>query len=109
MIFRRRSNNTGESGAAFDSSVIDAVWRKATIVAGVDPRYRRKDACGAWIDRNKYGDTVYNGYGWEIDHLIPVAAGGTDGLANLQPLHWQNNRAKGDARFGWICAVSAKR
>ncbi|MCB9047275.1 MAG: HNH endonuclease [Chitinophagales bacterium] len=35
-------------------------------------------------------------YGWEIDHIIPVAAGGTDNIHNLQALHWKVNEEKGD-------------
>jgi 5-methylcytosine-specific restriction endonuclease McrA len=58
---------------------------------------RRLDACWAIIDWGAYGDTTENGTGWEIDHTIPVASGGGDSLDNLQPLQWQNNRAKGDS------------
>jgi 5-methylcytosine-specific restriction endonuclease McrA len=38
-------------------------------------------------------------YGWEIDHIIPVACHGSDLLTNLQPLYWKNNRRKGDSLF----------
>jgi hypothetical protein len=38
-----------------------------------------------------------------------VAKGGSDDLANLQPLQWQNNRTKGDTwPQGWSCAVVSK-
>ncbi|MCB9358266.1 MAG: HNH endonuclease [Calditrichaeota bacterium] len=59
------------------------------------------DSCGAKIRRECYGMT--NEYGWEIDHILPVAEGGTDVLSNLQPLHWENNRHKGDCYPRWPC------
>lgn len=31
---------------------------------------------------------------WHLDHIVPVAAGGTDDPANLTPLHAECNRAK---------------
>ena len=81
-----------------------AVWNKAYIVQGRNPAYVRADACGALIEWRCYGDTT-SIYGWEIDHIIPKSLGGTDVITNLQPLQWQNNRAKGDNLSLNYCVV----
>ncbi len=69
------------------------VWSKGQTVSG-DPTGRewRKDACGAWIEHNSYGNRS-SPFGWEVDHINP---NGGDGLDNLRPLHWKNNLAKSD-------------
>lgn len=102
--------NTNSHGGQFSPFEIRAVWNKAQIVPGVDPAVRRKDVCGAWIDWSQYGVTVAAGTGWEIDHIVPKARNGSDQLPNLQPLQWQNNRAKGDSLLAppaSYCAVRA--
>ena len=95
-----RASSTARNGSSFSPLTIQLVWNKARTAPGCDPNLRRLDACGAFIDRAKYGDTTSKtGTGWEIDHVLPVSRGGSDDLANLQPLQWSNNREKGDSPF----------
>ena len=87
-----RQYGTTSSGGQWDSQTIRQVFNKGLIMVATS----RKDACGAAIEFSKYGDTTENGTGWEIDHIKPVAKGGTDDFGNLQALQWQNNRYKSD-------------
>lgn len=102
----RRNPGTTKAGATFGSGTVLSVWQKATTVPGYDPTKWRKDRCGAWIEYVRHGDTSSE-YGWEIDHEMPVARGGGDELANLQPLQWENNRHKSDSWPQWACHVTA--
>lgn len=102
-----RNSNTTTVGRTFSQATIDAVWNKGKVVPGVAPSGQRKDTCEAWMKKSLYGITTENGMGWEIDHIKPIAQGGTDDLNNLQPLQWQNNRGKGDNYPNWSCAVNA--
>lgn len=89
---------------SFSPLEIQRIWEKGTIVPGTNPAQFRQDHCGAWMGRDYYGNTNTT-WGWEIDHIKPVAHGGTDDVWNLQPLQWENNRAKADGRQ--VCAVKA--
>lgn len=99
-----RNRNTDGRGSAFALSTISTVWQKGAVVTGWDPTDWRKDRCGAPIRRREYGNTN-SSHGWEVDHNLPVAKGGSDDVANLQPLQWENNRHKGDDAPNWVCKV----
>jgi hypothetical protein len=101
-----RSFGSTRSGGGFDAATILGVWNRARIAPGRDPGRFRLDACGAVIEFASYGVTNRFGTGWEIDHIYPVAHGGTDALDNLQALQWENNRAKSDGPL--VCAVVAR-
>lgn len=67
-----------------------------------------KDKAGAWIVKDKYGDTTPLGYGWEIDHKVPESHGGSDSDINLRPLQWENNRSKSDNYPYWNAVVTSE-
>ncbi|WP_033567991.1 HNH endonuclease signature motif containing protein [Dickeya undicola] len=83
---------------SFDQTTINAVWEKAQEINGYDSNIYRKDYCGAWIEKDKYGDRNH-AFGWEIDHETTKANGGDDSLSNLRPLHWRNNASRGNGRL----------
>jgi 5-methylcytosine-specific restriction endonuclease McrA len=95
MILLARNHGTTRTGSSFSDQTINAVWNKGQIVAGYDANIYRKDVYGLWMKKQDHGNTLSD-YGWEIDHIIPVAKGGSDDLNNLQPLYWKNNRTKSD-------------
>lgn len=84
------------------NDVIDKIWDKGIIVDGFNPARYRKDACGAWIDKEQYGNTESD-FGWEIDHIVPMALLEQAGvpekmifdIRNLRPFNCRNNRSKG--------------
>jgi len=101
-----RSHGTNRNGGSFSEVEIQQVWEKGQTIFGKDSRYWRKDTCGATIYRFDYGKTE-SSFGWEIDHIKPVAKGGSDYEWNLQPLQWQNNRSKGDNYPYFTCKIRA--
>ncbi len=93
-----RTWSTTKRGKEFTQEIQQQVWEKAKPIEGHSPNVVRRDVCGAVIRREDYGNTCSH-YGWEIDHIKPIAFDGGDEIDNLQPLQWRNNRAKGDDFF----------
>ena len=88
----------------FSEVDVQRVWEKASVAHGYRPERWRKDACGAWVARDQYGNRD-DLYGWDIDHITPVSRGGGDELSNLRPLQWENNAARQAGRLD--CVVTA--
>jgi hypothetical protein len=104
-----RPPNTTRQGNAFTHETRSAVWNMAAVCGpepnhpnGFDPNVWRRDVCGNVMRWADYGDRTSK-YGWEVDHRVPVAAGGPDDLNNLQALQWENNAIKGDQN-PWDCS-----
>ena len=91
----------------FGNKTIDKVWNKAKVVEDFNSENIRKDACGAWIIRNQYGnrDSIF---GWEIDHVYPEALGGGNEIENLRAMQWENNISKGDDFPSYKSKVQSK-
>jgi 5-methylcytosine-specific restriction endonuclease McrA len=79
----------------FSQKTIEKVWEKGTVVETYNPDAIRKDAFGAWILRDHYGNNESE-YSWEIDHIVPLSEGGAGEISNLQPLQWENKNLKDD-------------
>ena len=100
---------------AWTEEQIQYVWNRATIVEGFVKSRFRKDACGAWIMRDKYGDND-SLYGWEIDHIVPqilleekgYSQADIDNYDNLRALQHENNASKGDDYPSYTAMVTSE-
>ena len=77
------------------------VWKHGNEVEGYPSDEIRKDAAGAWIIFDRYGQD--DPFGWQIDHVCPrklleekhVDETLWDDLRNLRPMNYINNHSKG--------------
>lgn len=89
------ARNKNARGGGFSDAEKLAVWNKGRVVPDFDAAIWRYDHYGNPIKFGEYGN-VNSKHGWEVDHIKPLAKGGTDAISNLQPLQWEANRDKGD-------------
>lgn len=79
------------------------VWEKGIIDDKYPSNRVRKDACGAFILYDAFGDRN-SIFGWEIDHIYPASKLNEKGysedkinnIINLRPLNCKNNASKAD-------------
>lgn len=94
---------------------IQEAWNRANVVDGYDKSRYRKDACGAWIIRNKYGDAD-SLYGWVVDHIVPrsllrekgISESMIDNSLNLRALQHENNVSKSDDYPSYTAVVTSE-
>lgn len=99
----------------FNDQLLDEIWRHGQTVKGYDESKIRKDACGAWIIRDRYGDRT-SPFGWEVDHIYPesklrnknVLPELIDNPTNLRPLNWKNNDSKGADYPSYQACITSK-
>ena len=84
------ATNSQKSRKNFSKKEEQVVWEKAHPTK--KPNIRT-DICGQKIHLHQYGNTK-SSQGWEIDHIKPIAEGGSHKIENLQPLLWKTNRYK---------------
>ena len=91
---------------------IEAVWQKGRTVEGYAPEKYRIDVCGAWMQRDRYGEQTL--YGWEIDHVFPQSLARERGYSqeeidvidNLRPMNWRNNKRKDNDYPDYTSAIT---
>lgn len=90
------------------------IWNKGIIVDNYPSERVRKDACGAFILYDDFGNRN-SIFGWEVDHIFPasilrekgVAEEQIDDILNLRPINWKNNASKGASYpFYTACLVA---
>jgi hypothetical protein len=82
------------STASIGSISPSAVWSLGQVIPGYDPAVWRRDFEGYLIRRSDYGNTSSE-FGWQIDHINPLAFGGPDHGSNVRPRHWRRNQSAG--------------
>lgn len=71
-----------------------SIWNKGAEIENYDPNIWRFDKFGNPIKYSEYGNRQSK-FGWEFDHDIPKALGGSDAIINLSPLKATTNASLG--------------
>tara|TARA_R110001583_G_scaffold74156_5_gene205583 strand:+ start:9633 stop:10016 length:384 start_codon:yes stop_codon:yes gene_type:complete len=90
----------------FSKKQEQAIWDNAQTDKNNDSNTIRKDCCGAWIQRDAYGDRDHI-YGWEIDHAYPASKTEINEIFNLRAMHWRNNQSKGNDYPDYTAVVTS--
>ena len=69
-------------------------WMKAKPIPNMNPNRFRMDHYGNLISWSQYGKDSRTG--WVVDHIRPLAKGGTNSPQNIQALQIHANLQKGD-------------
>lgn len=79
----------------YSEQIIQQVWERGRAIPDLDAGMWRKDQCGAWMMREKYGHENSE-YGWKIHSTVP----GDNSIESLSPFHCQNefNGASGEVQ-----------
>lgn len=77
------------------------VWVKGHEVPGMSSLEWRYDDFGHLIRYQDYGEHS-SPHGWEVDHIVALAIGGSDTLDNKRPLHCSRNRSLGGILGGLL-------
>lgn len=86
--------------------IIAAAWEKARVVEGFDADIIRKDACGAWIQKDMYSQPG-SMYGWGVDLILPKVLGGDMAKENIRALNCRNLVSKGNDYPSYKAAYTA--
>ena len=78
----------------FSETEVVAVWSKGRPIPFHDPSIWRRDDFGRVLHRRAL-NLADHPYGWEIDHIVALAQGGTNALHNLRPLKCRTDRRAG--------------
>jgi len=98
----------------FTEEIKREIWNKGIIDDKYPSERVRKDACGAFILYEDFGNRN-SIFGWEFDHIFPASKLREKGIAeelidnpvNLRPLNWKNNASKGSSYpFYTACLVA---